>query len=84
MCPATSGKNDGTGVDIYGLGERFRFQLKIRLSGLQEQSFLQESHERLTNFWKDTGIYIEHTDFGGRAVHGPVFGPYNSSNDGNG
>ena len=35
LCTSTPGKNDGTGVDIYGLGER-SFHLKIRLPSSQE------------------------------------------------
>jgi len=34
-------------------------------------------------FWSDTGIYIEHNDFGGRARWGATFGPYKDA-DGNG
>jgi subtilisin family serine protease len=30
----------------------------------------------LTLFRLDSGIYVEHTDFGGRAIWGGTFGPY--------
>ena len=83
-CPTTDEKNDGTGVDIYGLGE-----CSCLLAGNQAPSFAGIMlPARITDLWltcpPDTGIYIEHTDFGGRAVHGPAFGKFNSSDDGHG
>lgn len=49
MCASTPGKNDGTGVDIYGLGQR---ALPSQNQALWFAGLLQESHERLTDPFK--------------------------------
>jgi hypothetical protein len=83
-CPATPGTDNGTGVDIYGLGEHSCFHSRNQAPSLQGSTIPTRIRVAWLTYPPDTGIYIEHNDFGGRAVHGPAFGPYNSSDDGNG
>lgn len=57
MCPSTPGKNDGTGVDIYGLGQP---ALPSQNQALWFAGLLQESHEYLTDPFKRYGyLYRE-------------------------